>query len=319
MATIIANPIYDSVIKYLLADLRAAKILIGDLLQKKVVSLKVSNNEHVVKKEEEDFSVLRVDFSAEVKNSSGVVENVNIEIQKAWLPTEIRRFRRYIARQYESANNYFVVQNRPLKEKNLHMVNIYLLGHEVEGLPETVTYVYPKVYNQDKEMLNVNSEDVEFISGLAHDMIIVQIPKIRKESVRTRLDQLLTLFYQSEEEKTPHQLMVDEDSYSKEHQYIVRRLAQACSEEEMAETMAIEDEINDMFVDSMQCIADMKEQLASKDELLASKDEQLASKNEQLARSVLALVEMNLPVSQIAEMLSMTKDEVERIIRFSRN
>jgi hypothetical protein len=44
--TIIANPIYDSVFKYLMEDNRVAKVLLSALLQKDVVEVQMRQHEY---------------------------------------------------------------------------------------------------------------------------------------------------------------------------------------------------------------------------------------------------------------------------------
>ena len=49
MATIIANPIYDSVFKFLMSDHRAACVILSDILQREVVEVTMRNNDYVKK------------------------------------------------------------------------------------------------------------------------------------------------------------------------------------------------------------------------------------------------------------------------------
>ena len=46
MKTLIANPIYDSVFKFLMEDERAAKVLLSALLKQEVRDLKMRRNEY---------------------------------------------------------------------------------------------------------------------------------------------------------------------------------------------------------------------------------------------------------------------------------
>ena len=83
---IIANPVYDTVFKFLMEDNRVAKILLSALLQKEVVELHVRQHEYA-KKVEREISVLRIDFSAKVRNKDGTDNLVLIELQRrGWRP-----------------------------------------------------------------------------------------------------------------------------------------------------------------------------------------------------------------------------------------
>ena len=339
MATIIANPIYDSVFKFLMSDHRAACVILSDILQREVVEVTMRNNDYV-KKLNSDITVLRIDFGAKVRESDGTVENVNIELQKAWLTTEVMRFRKYLAQQYQSDDNRFIIQDRPLRDKPLHMVNIYLLGHNVDGLDHPVTYVYPRMFDQHGESIACAVRDVDFVNELVHDMIIVQIPKITKMSVKTRLDKLLTLFDQAQTHGSAHELSVDESSYNGDHRYVLNRLVYAKSDESVCKDMDLEDEFQTVLERWEQTETELKsriadkdkqlasqekeletkdkqlankdEQLASQQSQLASKDKQLADQQEQLAASIRLLKSLNLSNEEIASKLGISQTEVKR-------
>ena len=91
--TIIANPIYDSVFKFLMEDERAAKVLLSALLQQEVHDLKMRRNEYT-NLNQTRISLFRIDFSARIKDAAGREQLVLIELQKTWLMTETLRFRR---------------------------------------------------------------------------------------------------------------------------------------------------------------------------------------------------------------------------------
>ncbi len=99
----IANAIYDSVFKYLMQDNKAASVLLGALLGTKVVDLKMKNNEYAVKVRNR-LDVLRIDFSATVLDNNGNKKLITIELQNAYLKSEVMRFRKYLAEQYKDKN-----------------------------------------------------------------------------------------------------------------------------------------------------------------------------------------------------------------------
>lgn len=81
----IANPIYDSVFKYLMEDERVARTLLSALLKKEVVSVEMRRNEYA-NVGRRDISMFRIDFGAKVREADGRVHLVLIELQKTWLP-----------------------------------------------------------------------------------------------------------------------------------------------------------------------------------------------------------------------------------------
>ena len=96
----IANPIYDSVFKYLMEDERVARTILSALLKKEVVSVEMRRNEYA-NVGRRDISMFRIDFGAKVREADGRVHLVLIELQKTWLPTETLRFRQYLGAQYK--------------------------------------------------------------------------------------------------------------------------------------------------------------------------------------------------------------------------
>jgi DNA-directed RNA polymerase specialized sigma subunit len=154
--------------------------------------------------------------------------------------------------------------------------------------------------------------DVDFVNELVHDMIIVQIPKITKMSVKTRLDKLLTLFDQAQTHGSAHELSVDESSYNGDHRYVLNRLVYAKSDESVCEDMVLEDEFQTVLERWEQTETELKSRIADKDKQLASKDKQLADQQEQLAASIRLLKSLNLSDEEIAAKLGISPSEVKR-------
>ena len=66
----IANPVYDTVFKYLMEDERIARTILSALLKKDVVAVEVrpheySNDNH------DSLSVFRIDFGATIRDAEG--------------------------------------------------------------------------------------------------------------------------------------------------------------------------------------------------------------------------------------------------------
>ena len=102
----IANPIYDSVFKYLMEDERVARTLLSALLKKEVVSVEMRRNEYA-NVGRRDISMFRIDFGARIKEDDGSTRLILIELQKTWLETEFSNGQRHINRiakitQYEN-------------------------------------------------------------------------------------------------------------------------------------------------------------------------------------------------------------------------
>ncbi len=65
-----ANPIYDSVFKYLMEDNRVAKLLSGAVIGKRIITLEPCPQEVVITRDNPaKHSVFRMDFAARIKTS----------------------------------------------------------------------------------------------------------------------------------------------------------------------------------------------------------------------------------------------------------
>ena len=122
--TIIANPIYDSVFKFLMEDERAAKVLLSALLQQEVHDLKMRRNEYT-NLSQTRISLFRIDFSARIKDAAGREQLVLIELQKTWLMTETLRFRQYLGTQYISGHGEYLVVGERDRIRLAHHFNLY--------------------------------------------------------------------------------------------------------------------------------------------------------------------------------------------------
>ncbi len=279
MANRIANPIYDSVFKFMMEDERVARTLLSALLQKQVVKVEMRPHEYVNARQER-ISIFRIDFGAYILEDDGSEHLVIVELQKTWRPTETLRFRRYLGVQYQNERNVSSETGEPLP-----IVSIYLLGHKVDDLKESVVYVRRRYL--DYESCEI-TEGVPspFVERLTHDSIIVQIPYLTG-SVRNHLEALLNVFDQSYVTEESKQMLNVEgriESADEDVRYIFNRLAYAAANPDVRHMMDVEDEILGELEDLDTTIAKQKKQLQQKDEQLSQKDEQLSQKDEQLSQ-----------------------------------
>ena len=130
----IANPIYDVVFKYLMEDNTVAKLLVSSIIGEEIISLDPKPQEHTREKDKEknkgeipNLTVYRLDFSAKIKLSDGQYKVIVIEMQKADLPTDIMRFRRYLGEQYVDYENS-TINNKEIDAMQIY--TIYFLGKD---------------------------------------------------------------------------------------------------------------------------------------------------------------------------------------------
>ncbi|MGH9853700.1 MAG: hypothetical protein ACREBD_27995 [Blastocatellia bacterium] len=94
---LIANPIYDTVFKYLLEDNELAREFLATILDEEIISIEVKPQETVTESADYGVNIFRLDFKAVIKMVAGEHRKVLIELQKAKRLLDIMRFRRYLA------------------------------------------------------------------------------------------------------------------------------------------------------------------------------------------------------------------------------
>lgn len=322
----IANPIYDSVFKYLMEDERIARTLISALLKKEVLDVDMRRNEYT-NGSRDNISMFRIDFGARVKEDDGSTKLILIELQKTWLETEPLRFRQYLGAQYANPEN--ILKDCENEGSGIPMVAVYLLGHKVGDIEEPVLYVSHKAFDYDGNRVSKGIPD-PFVESLTHDSIIVQIPRLRGH-VNNRLDEVLSFFDQSMKNKYNHQvLLIDENKYDgdTEMMHILHRLLTAASDTKLRQDMNVEDEFFSAIEnrDTEIMLRDKKialqgETIASQGETIASQGETIASQNktiQKLERERNAAVEQMRSVAKIMLSNGVPKDEVAKATNLSK-
>lgn len=315
----IANPIYDSVFKYLMEDERIAKTLLSALLKKEVVAVETRRNEYT-NGVRDNISMFRIDFGAHVKEPDGTIRLVLIELQKTWLETETLRFRQYLGAQYSNPENVPSENNKD--GYAIPMVAIYLLGHRVGDINVPVLYVKHKAYDYDGNVVTDGIPD-PFVESLIHDSIIVQIPLLHGQ-VNNRLEKVLSVFDQSQKNGSDrHVLNVNDTPFDDDDdmQYLLRRLLMAAANAQLRQEMNVEDEY-------FKALEDRDTALMMKDKKLAEQAEQLEQNKAQLEQNkaeleqnkaqlrtmALLLSNSGMSVEEIAKSVGMSQDQVKLLL-----
>ena len=203
----VANPIYDSVFKYLMEDERIARTILSALLKKEVVEVQIRRNEYT-NGFRDNISMFRIDFGARIREADGSLRLILIELQKTWLDTETLRFRQYLGAQYANKENMVHEEMRP--PYGIPMVAVYILGHRVGNINVPVLYVNHKSYDYDGHEVTQGLPD-PFVDSLVHDSIIVQIPLLHGQ-INNRLFKVLSVFDQTNKEKDNRQVVELDDA-----------------------------------------------------------------------------------------------------------
>ena len=322
----IANPIYDSVFKYLMEDERIAKTLLSALLKKEVMAVEMRRNEYT-NGVRDNISMFRIDFGAHVKEPDGTIRLVLIELQKTWLETETLRFRQYLGAQYSNPENVPSENNKD--GYAIPMVAIYLLGHRVGDINVPVLYVKHKAYDYDGNVVTDGIPD-PFVESLIHDSIIVQIPLLHGQ-VNNRLEKVLSVFDQSQKNGSDrHVLNVNDTPFDDDDdmQYLLRRLLMAAANAQLRQEMNVEDEYFKALEDRDTALmmkdkklAEQAEQLEqNKAELEQNKAEleqnkaELEQNKAQLRTMALLLSNSGMSVEEIAKSVGMSQDQVKLLL-----
>ena len=272
-----ANPIYDTVFKYLMEDERVATTILSALLKQKVVTVSQRAHEYsnVTKN---DVSMFRIDFAATVRDEKGKEKHILIELQKTWVETETLRFRQYLGAQYNRKEN---ITGKGSEQHALPMVAVYLLGHRVGDIEEPVVYVSHKPYDYNGNEVKEGMPD-PFVSSLTHDSIIVQIPLLHGR-VNPKLDEVLFCFDQANCWPKDRQVIEIDDSRfagNPDMEYIMHRLVSAAANPDLRQEMNVEDEYFSAIEDRDTALMLRDKKIAEKDKVIEQRDKVIEQKDE---------------------------------------
>lgn len=329
----VANPIYDSVFKFLMDDNRVAKTILSALLKKEVLSVEMRRHEHP-NITRDNISMFRIDFAAKVREDDGTERLILIELQKTWVDTETLRFRRYLAAQYNAEEN---MQGEG-KDKGyaIPMVAIYLLGHRIGDIDKAVVYVNRKTVDYDGEEIR-NGENDPFINSLTHDSIIVQIPLLHGK-INNKLDRVLSVFDQTRrDDENQHIVLIDIDNYENDSDMmrIVHRLGLATMSADVRQQMNDEDEffsaieardtqvmrLNKIVSESAarlkeqsKQINEQNAQINEKNAQINEKDAQINEKDAQIKAMAEAMLQNGMSVDVVARAINRSIDDVKAML-----
>lgn len=318
MVISVANPIYDSVFKYLMEDERVAKTILSALLKREVVEVEMRKHEYTNGRHD-NISMFRIDFGAKVRQDDGSVKLVLIELQKTWLETETLRFRQYLGTQYADPAN--IIKDDDSNGYGLPMIAIYLLGHRVGNIDEPVLYVNHGYHNYDGQEVTKGVPD-PFVESLVHDGIIVQIPLLHGR-INNRLVKVLSVFDQTNKDSLNRQVLkIDEEVYGGdiEMKHILHRLFTAACDAKLRQDMNVEDEFfaaienRDAAIKNRdRRIAEQYAQIEQKDAQLEQKDAQLEQKDKALVASAKAMKVAGMSIEQISAITGLPTGDIEAL------
>ncbi|MDR1380400.1 MAG: Rpn family recombination-promoting nuclease/putative transposase [Tannerella sp.] len=193
---IIANPLYDTVFKRLMENMRIAKFFLSTILEQQITEVTVLPQEFTyrgkVKKGPDDdvyYSIFRIDFMATVLTEDGERKKILIEVQKSWNQDDLMRFRKYLGEQYGKTDT---MSNG---EITLPITTIYILGFNLAGIESPCVKV-GRMYTDMRNRETIHAKS-RFIELLTHDSYVIQAGRIADLRYTTNLDKLLSIFEQA--------------------------------------------------------------------------------------------------------------------------
>jgi len=248
----IANPIYDVVFKYMMEDNKVAKLLLSAIIGEKIEQLDFSFQSYTADYTS-DLTVMHFDFAAKIATPEGY-KTVAIELQKAKLPSDIMRFRRYLGQQYQNQEN----TSDEAQQKARQIYCIYFMNYELDISDSPVLEV--NHYVKDVVTGEQFSTRNEFIESTQHRSWIVQIKHLKNRR-RTDLERLLALFDQSNRTaEDKHVLNIKESELPEQYRVLCRRLQQANATPEIRRKMFLEDTYIRDYTEAVRIAAEAKKE-----------------------------------------------------------
>jgi hypothetical protein len=308
----IANPIYDVVFKYLMEDNDIARLIISTIIKQNVISLELKPQESTVELKIGSLTVYRLDFAAKIETEQGL-KTVLIEIQKAKLPTDVMRFRKYLGEQYLSEENTYKIKvigkhmEKPVEveeTKAIPILSIYFLGYPLEHFHVPVIRVQRDCYNDATNEKLEGRE--EFIECLTHDSYIIQVPYLSDDQ-HTEVEKMLRVFNQGKKSADRRILNIREEDYPEKYRPIIRRLQCAIAEPGFRKKMDLEDEVIDELKKLERVIQQQREILIEAEITIEQKDKALEQNKAALEEKDKALEEKDKRIRELLKQLGKEK------------
>jgi hypothetical protein len=301
---IIANPIYDTVFKYLMEDMEIAKGMLSVILNTEIEELHLKPQEmtsEVAINDKIPVNIYRLDFVAVIKEPNGILKKVLIELQKSKRSTNIARFRRYLGENYQKEDK--VIINGIESVTQLEIITIYFLGFELEDVPTSVM----KVKNCFIDITTGNQLTHEpkdkFIRLLNHESYTIQIPKLQPNE-QNRVEKVLNIFSQKYKTNDIHVLNYIGDEKDPLISRMLKRLTRAIANEKLRRQMDFEDEIETELQDLESKINSFRQELGQKDQELEQKHQELEQKHQELEQKHQELEQKDQLIEELKRQLA---------------
>ena len=318
---IIANPIFDSIFKYLLLDLKAARLLIELITGYKVLKITPINKEFI--KMNQDKVILnsdymkeltkeyRLDFACTISIAGGKQKLIIIELQRANLVSDIVRFRKYIG------FHYLLDHDTP---EPFDIQGIYFLGQGDKYTKDHLaTISVPVTFDlETKRPINKKST---FIQKLTHSIIVINIQALNKVKKNTELYQVLQIFNQRRTivNTQSKYIEIDETKFPNKYRALLDVLNADTLDPKVSLLLTTEALIEEDRAKENKKLRDrmlkMQEEAQRKQEEAQRKQEEAQRKQEEAQlNAIKGFLQLGSSPDFIASCLNLTLDEVKKII-----
>jgi hypothetical protein len=273
----------------MLEDNKVAKLFLSAIIGEEILELDYIQNEVTYEKailledNKSPIQISRFDFAAKIKTESGP-KTVTIELQRAKLLADLMRFRRYLGLHFQREDNSYKDDNDKIHPRQIYC--IFFLGYETT-LPAC------PVLKVDYNVKDVFSDTVlsttdEFITGLHHVSWVIQINHL-KASRRNQLEQILSVFDQTNALDNQRLLDIDDETYPEAYRVIIRRLRKAMEDYDIRRKMELEDDVLNAFQKQAMEVEKLNMVVAQQGQAIADKDQTistLSNQNESLSNEL---------------------------------
>ncbi len=310
---LIANPLYDTVFKFLMQNLDIAKGIISLIIDEEIDYINFGSQETYYRNDEDRVTFFRLDFVAGIREKNGGHKKVLIELQKTNLRSDVARFRRYMAEHYKRAED-IIEANGGVLNKHVPLITIYILGFR---LSQTL----PAVIKVDRKYIDVLGkreifERNDFIECLTHNSYVIQAPALGPD-MKTGLEWVLSIFQQVN-------FVSDDQHFVKSYSYdykegsdsgalpdrrlmkkILRRLQQAAADRETWETLKNEEIYYEAYEMDIGCkeieLEEKVRELLEKDKILREEKQKLKEEKQKNLEKDEKLQEIEMVLQQKEE------------------
>jgi hypothetical protein len=301
----------------MMEDEKVAKSFLSAIIGEEVLELDFSTQEHTVykpvkdaNKEKEEkkelfLTVCRFDFSAKISLPGGKFKTVAVELQKAKMPSDIMRFRRYLGLHYKNSDNTYDGDDGEKKARQIYC--IFLLGYDI-GFPG-----HP-VLQSDSQVKDVTTREYlsasgnEFVESLHHRSWIVQIDQL-KQRRRNDIEKLLSIFDQDNRTQDHHIMNVNENDFPEIYRPIIRRLRMACLDEQIQIEMEMEDDYLKELQDRDRSLAAKDKTIEEQDKVIEEQGKELEEKDKTIEEDKKVIAEQNKELEELRKQLAKFKND----------